>query len=230
MAGGEAREVSAGVYLVGGPGITDPSDCLIYAVDGEEEIALVDCGAGRSVVEILENLDRLGLGAKPIAALILTHCHVDHIGGAGEFLRKRAATVVCHRGDLEAIESGDPRKTASSWYGVRLPGTRVDRVLEEEQEVLEVGSAKLQCIHTPGHTPGSISVVWERPEGKVLFGQDIHGPFMEEFGSDLAQWASSMRKLLALKADLLCEGHFGTFQPATEVEGFILRQLREHGF
>lgn len=230
MAIAGAREVFAGVYLVGGPGITDSSDCLVYAVDGEEEIALVDCGAGRSVPRILENLESVGLGAKPLSALILTHCHVDHIGGASEFSRRRASRVVCHKGDLEAIESGDPRKTASSWYGVRLPKLQLDRVLEGEEEVLKVGKAELRCIHTPGHTPGSISVLWDRPEGKVLFGQDIHGPFMKDFGSDLELWAASMRKVLALKPDVLCEGHYGVFMPGLEVERFILGQLREHGF
>jgi glyoxylase-like metal-dependent hydrolase (beta-lactamase superfamily II) len=223
-------EVFPGVYLVGGPGLTSSSDCLVYALDGQGEVALVDTGVGKSVGRILSNLEEVGLGGKPLGTVILTHCHVDHIGGVRGILQRARPRVVCHRGDLEAIETGEPGKTASSWYGIRLSRVKVDMVLEGEEEKVQVGSADLLCIHTPGHTPGSISILWERPQGRVLFGQDIHGPFMEEFGSDLAQWASSMRKLLALKADVLCEGHFGIFQPAREVERFILEQMRGNGF
>ncbi len=225
-----SREVFPNVYLVGGPGLTDSSDCLIYAVDGGTEMALVDCGAGRGTWRLLENLERWGLSQKPMGAVLLTHCHVDHIGGLEQILKKAKPRVLCHKGDLEAIETGDPKKTASSWYGIRLPRVKVDLVLEKEEETVIVGGAVLRCIHTPGHTPGSISILWERPMGKVLFGQDIHGPFMREFGSDLNQWASSMRKLLALEADVLCEGHFGIFQPAKEVETFIRSQLSQKGY
>ncbi len=230
MSGRKPREVFPGVYLVGGPELTHPSDCLIYAVDGGKESALVDCGSGKSVGKLMANLERVGLGEKPISTVFLTHCHVDHIGGLGGIVKKLQPLVICHKGDLDAIETGEPEQTASPWYGIRLPKVKVDMVLEGEEEKVQVGSAELLCIHTPGHTPGSISILWDRPQGKVLFGQDIHGPFMEEFGSDLAQWASSMRRLLSLKADVLCEGHFGIFQPAREVERFILEQLRGNGF
>lgn len=230
MSESKPREVFPGVYLVGGPELTDPSDCLIYAVDGGKEVALVDCGAGNAVGKLVANLARVGLVDKPISKVFLTHCHVDHIGGLGEILKRARPKIICHRGDLEAIETEDPKKTASSWYGIRLPRVKVDLVLEGEEEIVQVGAAELLCIHTPGHTPGSISILWDRPQGKVLFGQDIHGPFMRDFGSNLAQWASSMRKLLTLRPDMLCEGHFGIFQPAEEVERFIEEHLRIHGF
>lgn len=224
------REVFPGVYLVGGPELTDPSDCLIYAIDGGTEVALVDCGAGNGVGQVMANLLKAGLGDRPISTVFLTHCHVDHIGGVDEILKRAHPKVICHRGDLEAVETGDPKRTAYSWYGLRLPRVKVDLILEGQEQRVQVGLADLLCVHTPGHTPGSISILWERPQGKLLFGQDIHGPFMRDFGSDLRQWASSMRRLLALSPDVLCEGHLGVFQPAKEVERFILEHLRVQGF
>ncbi|NLN88481.1 MAG: Zn-dependent hydrolase, partial [Syntrophomonadaceae bacterium] len=56
---------------------------------------------------------------------------------------------------------------------------------------------------------------------RVLFGQDIHGPFNEEWGSDMQQWRKSMQTLLDLEADILCEGHFGVYQPAKAVKKYI---------
>jgi glyoxylase-like metal-dependent hydrolase (beta-lactamase superfamily II) len=224
------QEVLPGLFIVGGPGITDPSDCLVYAVDGGDEVALVDCGAGKSAPLILRNLRAAGLGDKPLSTVILSHCHVDHIGGASALLRESSPRFVCHAGDREAIESGDPRRTASSWYGVNLPRVRVDHVISGAEETLHVGNATLRCLHTPGHTPGSLSVVWDTERGRVLFGQDVHGPFVAEFGSDLEVWAESMHLLLELHPDVLCEGHYGVFRPREAAEAFIRQHLDHQGY
>lgn len=229
MIGFGPREVFPGIFLVGGPQVSDPRDCLVYALDGKSEVALIDCGAGKSAGEILENIERVGLGSKPLTKIILTHCHVDHIGGAMSMVAEKGARLICHRGDLEAIEKGDPVKTASSWYGIRLPPMKVDEVIEGEEKELQVGEILLRCIHTPGHTPGSISILWEKGQGRVLFGQDIHGPFLPEFGSDLQKWKSSMKSLLALEPDVLCEGHYGVFQPREEARRFIIECLQAQG-
>ncbi|MFX1337086.1 MAG: MBL fold metallo-hydrolase, partial [Promethearchaeota archaeon] len=77
-----------------------------------------------------------------------------------------------------------------------------------------------QCIHTPGHTPGSIVVLIEINDTKVLFGQDLHGPIIPGV-SNFNDYQNSLRKVLDLKADILCEGHFGIFQPAERVERYI---------
>jgi glyoxylase-like metal-dependent hydrolase (beta-lactamase superfamily II) len=63
---------------------------------------------------------------------------------------------------------------------------------------------------------------------KILFGQDIHGPFMASFGSDLEDYQISMQKLLDLNADILCEGHFGIFQPAERVEQYIRDYMEQN--
>ncbi|GAG66977.1 unnamed protein product, partial [marine sediment metagenome] len=72
----------------------------------------------------------------------------------------------------------------------------------------------------PGHTPGSISIVLEIDDTKILFGQDLHGPMIPGI-SNFADYQNSLQKLLNLKADILCEGHFGIYQPAGEVKRYI---------
>jgi glyoxylase-like metal-dependent hydrolase (beta-lactamase superfamily II) len=86
----------------------------------------------------------------------------------------------------------------------------------------------LKWLHTPGHTPGSICLYLDRGEERVLFGQDIHGPFLPSFRSDINLWKSSMEKLLALDADVLCEGHFGIFRPRDRVNGYIRKYLKSY--
>jgi len=63
---------------------------------------------------------------------------------------------------------------------------------------------------------------------RVLFGQDIHGPFNQAFGSDIEAWKMSMQMLLSLDADILCEGHFGIYQPKNKVRDYIERYLEEY--
>ena len=97
-----------------------------------------------------------------------------------------------------------------------------------EEGMLEGGASPLRWLHTPGHTPGSISLLVDNGLFRIIFGQDIHGPFYKSFGSDLDDWASSMHKLLELKADILCEGHFGIIHPAIEVRRYIEDYLRNY--
>jgi glyoxylase-like metal-dependent hydrolase (beta-lactamase superfamily II) len=112
---------------------------------------------------------------------------------------------------------------------MKAPPTRVDLRLSKDH-VLEFPKGELLCIHTPGHTPGSIAVLFETGKEKVLFGQDIHGPFSPSFRSDTAQWASSMRHLIEYEADILCEGHFGTIRPARQVTRYIESYLKQYGY
>ncbi len=62
----------------------------------------------------------------------------------------------------------------------------------------------------------------------MLFGQDLHGPFYKDFLSDLHAYQNSMEKLMDLEAGILCEGHFGVFQPGDEVKKYIERHKRQN--
>jgi glyoxylase-like metal-dependent hydrolase (beta-lactamase superfamily II) len=223
----KAKEVTEGIYLIGGADITDPRDCAVYLLD-LGELVLIDAGAGPSYAEIVRNIEKLGLGLTKLKSLILTHCHIDHIGGAPQFRDAFGTKIIMHYLDAEAVERGDDGMTAASWYNLRFPPMPVDVKLEKEEERLRFGDQEVICLHTPGHTPGSLSVYLDRGGSRVLFGQDIHGPFSAEFGSDLAAWRSSMERLLALEADILCEGHFGIYQPKENVREYIRHYLEQY--
>jgi glyoxylase-like metal-dependent hydrolase (beta-lactamase superfamily II) len=222
------EEIISGVYLIGGPSITSADDAAIYLIDFSGELVLIDAGAGNSSSQIVRNIEMLGLNPADISHLILTHCHIDHIGSAPFFKKQYGVKILIHELDAKAVESGDSRKTAANWYGTTFPPTAVDRKLKGEHETLKFGSEELHCLHTPGHTPGSISLYLDRAGKRVLFGQDIHGPFHRDFESDIKAWKKSMRNLLDLNADILCEGHFGIFDSKELVRNYIERYLEEY--
>lgn len=222
------EEIISGVYLIGGSNITSAEDAAIYLIDFAGELVLIDAGAGKSSSQIVRNVEMLGFNPADISCLILTHCHIDHIGAAPFFRKQYGTNLVIHELDAKALESGNAIKTAANWYGTTFPPTPVDKKLSGAHEILKFAGEELHCLHTPGHTPGSISIYLDRNGKRVLFGQDIHGPFHAAFGSDIKAWKKSMQILLALNADILCEGHFGIFQPKEDVRDYIERYLEEY--
>ena len=222
------EKIISGVYLVGSADITDPKDCSIYLMD-LGELVLIDTGAGISVDAIIQNIKELGLDPGKLSTVILTHCHIDHTGGAHEFRKRFGARIIIHDLDAAAVETGDKVLTGASWYGIDFAPLPVDVKLLKDEELLYFGAQKIVCLHTPGHTPGSISLYLDKEGKRILFGQDIHGPFLAEFGANMSHWQKSMETLLALNADILCEGHFGVYKPANKVRQYIEHYLDEYG-
>jgi glyoxylase-like metal-dependent hydrolase (beta-lactamase superfamily II) len=218
--------ISERLFLIGSSEITDSRDCSVYLLD-LGELVLIDAGLGPSAPQIARNVKILGLEPEKISTLILTHCHIDHIGGAHYFRRKYGTRLVMHEKDAAPVERGDATMTAASWYRLPFPPLPIDMILSCE-ESLQFGDDHIVCLHTPGHTPGSLSVYIDLPEGRFLFGQDIHGPFYAEFGSDLTEWRKSMERLLSLEADTLCEGHFGVYSSKDAVRKYIMHYLESY--
>jgi len=216
-----AIEVCPGVYQVGGAGLSHPDDCCIYLLDGGEESVLIDSGAGRGNKHLLENIAASGLNPASIRYIIASHGHIDHIGGLYDLQEQLQAQIIAHQLELPAIADGLPALTAADWYGVKYRRVKVDHVLKTGHEIVQTGQLALHCLHTPGHTQGGISIYLDIDGKRVLFGQDIHGPFNSSWGSDMNAWRNSMHMLLDLEADILCEGHFGIIKPAASVRSFI---------
>lgn len=222
-----AERVARGVYQVAGPDMTGGGDAAAYLVLFEGEAALIDAGAQPDAKGLIANINEV-LSGRGISMelLVLTHNHIDHVGGAAAIKDRFEVEIVMHTLDAPALEKGDDIATAADMYNTHVRPVEVDLQIEEKVYPLELEGGRLTCLHTPGHTPGSISVLLERDGDRILFGQDIHGPFLPQFGSDLEAWRLSMLKLLKLKCDILCEGHFGIIEPADTVESFIRQHLR----
>jgi len=204
------------VYAVGGPELSHPSDCCVYLIDCGE-LVLIDSGAGESFDQLVDNIKKLGFKPERLEALIVTHAHIDHIGALYQFQQRFGAKVIAHELDAEAIETG--KDVGAQFYGVTYKPCKVDIKLKNSEESLRYGSYEFKVLHIPGHTPGSIAVYVDM-EKRVLFGQDIHGPYFLK-RADPKQAKISLQKLIDLEADILCEGHFGIYQTAEEVKRYI---------
>lgn len=210
------------IYLVGSSEFTDSRDCQVFFVrTGQGRGVLIDAGADPSGKGIIKNLTELNVRPTHI---ILTHGHIDHIGGAYALKHYFEAEIIAHIKEKEIIENYQPVKSAAVFYGIRYSPVKVDTLVSGET-TLRIDGMDFHIIEMPGHTPGSIAVYIDHNGKRVLFGQDIHGPFSEAWGSNPAEHKTSLKRLLSLHSDVLCEGHFGVIKPAEKVREYLQRYL-----
>jgi glyoxylase-like metal-dependent hydrolase (beta-lactamase superfamily II) len=206
------------VYIIGSSDISHPYDCSVYLLDAGD-LVLIDSGAGMSFEKLVSNIEKLGFNPKKLRAILVTHSHIDHIGSLHRFQKEFSVQVIAH--ELDAAEIEGDGGIAARAYGITYTPCLVDLRIKGAEETLKIGKYELKVIHIPGHTPGSIAAYLDIDKQRVLFGQDIHGPYYPEWGADPAQAKLSLQKLIDLKADILCEGHFGIYQPAAQVKRYI---------
>jgi len=212
------KEIFKDIYHIGNSG------CSVYLVDtkSNDGLVLIDCGMNLSLIK---KISKIGLNPMDIKHCILTHFHIDHIAACYD-LKQYNEKVKFYAHDLDAVaieEKGHDKETAAKWYGVNYKPIKLSKRLKGELEILKFGIYEFKCIHTPGHTPGSLAILLEL-EKKILFGQDIHGPIIPGV-SDFEDYQDSLKKLLDLEVDILCEGHFDIFQPAEEVQKYIKQYI-----
>ena len=172
-----AVALAPGVYRI--PTLGDFINSFAF-VDADGSVTLVDCGVKRAPKKIIEGLAALGKHPNDVKEIVLTHAHSDHAGGAAGMVAKTAADgVTVHEREAAYIVSGDaPPRDASTTLGAifaRMPGggfaaTTVSRELKDGDVLPTAGG--LRIMHTPGHTPGHISLL-HTPTGVLITGDAI---------------------------------------------------------
>lgn len=187
----------------------------------EEELTLVDTGFRGSSPKIISFIHSLGRSPEEISLIILTHNHLDHMGGLAELKQRTPAKVAAHKADISNTEGQLPcprakRKLLSfppfsalrSLFSIK-PG-EVDIQLEGGEVLKPLGGLKV--IHTLGHTLGSISLF--SPQKKLLMvGDAINNRHKNPrlppkmVSTNLRQATDSVKGLAQLDFDTLCFGH-----------------------
>ena len=186
----------------------------VYLVTGEDRAAFVDTAHG-SDEEVNAHLELWeSLGKPDIAAIVLTHRHLDHIGGAGRLREATGGEIVARTAETEPIERA-------------LAGLRVSRAVADG-ETLDLGGSTLEFVHTPGHTLGSVCVYY-REQGVLFTGDTILGSGTTSVSpdqGDMAFYVQSLRKLLTYEARTICPGHGPVIdQPRAKIQGLIEHRL-----
>ncbi len=172
------------------------TNCYIFGSNREKEVAIIDPGGSPEL--ILSVL--YGLTAQ-VRYIINTHGHVDHIAANRQLKRRTGADICIHRADSEMLI--DARKNFSDLLAVPITSPPADRFLSEGQRI-PVGELELRVMHTPGHSPGGISLI---SDGLVFTGDTLFAGAIGRWDFPGASYnlllASVRNKLLILDEEMI---------------------------
>jgi hydroxyacylglutathione hydrolase len=139
-------------------------NCSIFGDEQTREAMVVD--PGDEISSILEVLARHGL---KVTAIVITHAHIDHIGGAQKLKLATGAPVYMNLNDAELQKMLPVQAT---WLGMATPDpVAIDAPAKDGDRIL-VGATEFHVLHTPGHTQGSISL-YAPAENKLIAGDTL---------------------------------------------------------
>ncbi len=158
-------------------------NCSIFGDEQTKEAIVID--PGDNIDEILVILARHRLKLK---AIVITHAHIDHIGGAAKLKKATGAPVHMNQKDQPLY---DQMEMQANWLGMQPPSTTPIDANVRDGDSLSLGATEFHVLATPGHTQGSISV-WIPAEKKLIAGDTL---FRDSIGrTDLP--GGDSRKLL----------------------------------
>jgi glyoxylase-like metal-dependent hydrolase (beta-lactamase superfamily II) len=139
-------------------------NCSVFGDEQSREAMVVD--PGDDIARVLGVVAKHGLTVK---AIVITHAHIDHIGGAQKLKQATGAPVYMNSNDAELQKMLDVQAT---WLGVSPPEKVTIDSPAREGDRLVVGVTEFHVLDTPGHTQGSISL-WIPSEGKLVAGDTL---------------------------------------------------------
>ncbi len=204
-----------------------------YLIDGGSEFLLIDIGYVEAVEEIVELIRQMDFNLSTCKMLIATHADADHVQGmnrARELLRTR---VAAHPLSVEPMETGDVILTYASIkaQGIEIPMPRcqIDLTLNEG-DAIEVGNARLEVWHTPGHTAGQLAFKM----GNLLFsGDNIYkdscvGVIDAHHGSNIPDFISSLKRIRNDDSEFLLPSHGPVFRRDNRILDEAIERLTRY--
>ncbi len=205
-------KITDGVYAYIWRGLFENNCNMFYF--GEPFNILFDPGLKNYIDVRLEDLKKDGIDLGNIKCVVNTHCHPDHFEGSKYFM-ERNIPVAMHEDEITFLNVEGPRFFAM--FGMAFPDFTFDIRLQEGR--WEINGGCLEVYHTPGHSPGSISVYW--PEKKVIVCGDL--VFQESVGrvdfpgGDGELLKKSIKKISTLDIEYLLPGHMDIVHGAERV-------------
>ena len=166
------------------------ANCYFIAQDNGDCIVVDPGGTPERLIRLMEE------ESLTPRAILLTHGHFDHIGACAVLRERYHIPISIHRADAQMIEDGKNRLM----HAYRVTPFSADQLLEDG-DIIHIGEISVQTIHTPGHTPGSVTY---RVEGVLLSGDTLfyHNVGRTDLeGGDYAALLESLGRLAALEGD-----------------------------
>lgn len=125
-------------------------NCSIFGDEATRQAIVIDPGDGDDLTAIQATLARHNL---TVQAIVITHAHIDHIGGAARLKALTGAPVLMNENDQPLYDHLD---TQAGWLGMAPPERTTIDTPARDGDTLNLGETEIQIRHTPGHTQGSL--------------------------------------------------------------------------
>ena len=139
-------------------------NCSIVGDETSHEAMVID--PGDDIEAVMEIVKRHRLQVKQI---VVTHAHIDHVGGAAKLKQLTGAPILLNQNDYELLRMLD---TQAAWLGMRSPGKLAIDGSVGGGDTVKAGAHEAKVLYTPGHTEGSICLYFE-PEKRVIAGDTL---------------------------------------------------------
>lgn len=170
-------------------------NCSILGDEVTREAIVVD--PGDNIAEILSRLQKHSLTLRQI---VITHAHIDHVGGAALLKKATGAPVLLNQNDLGLLGAMEMQ---AGWLGIATPEVAAPDASADDGLALGLAALPAEVIHTPGHTPGSICLLFPQQHlllaGDTLFAGSIGRTDLP--GGDGRQILRSLRDRLMVLPD-----------------------------
>jgi hydroxyacylglutathione hydrolase len=200
---------------------------------------LVDSGNPGSAAKILQQLASRGIQPEQVSLIVVTHGHQDHTGDLQILKEKTGATVAAHQDEVEALRRGanlhlKPTGLSGRFFKMfaseKEKGQSIEPdILVNKELDLKPYGVKGKIISTPGHTPGSLSVLLAGGDaviGDLLMGGMLlrRRPRYPYFAHDMKRLERSIKMVLKLKPGLLYTSHGGPLKPENVSDKLIKKK------
>lgn len=166
-------------------------NCSIFGDETTREAIVVDPGDDISDIEAILAKHQL-----KVKAIIITHAHIDHIGGAAKLKKLTQAPVYMNENDQNLY---DAMEMQAGWLGMETPEqTEIDSEAKDGRTVT-IGGTAFHFMHTPGHTQGS-TCLWIPSEKKLVAGDTL---FRDSIGRTDLPGGNGRQILVSIKEKLL---------------------------
>lgn len=196
-----------------------------YAIPARDGHILVDAGAAGMGKKLFGEMERCGVDPAKILLIVVTHSHGDHAGCLKAVQERSGAPVMAHRVEADFLERGEGVEVVGVGAvgnfmsfmlrmfpnNARFAPCEVERVVDDEVSLAEFGVAG-RVVHTPGHTPGSLSILLDG--GDAVVGDNCFdfypfglGPIFPPIVCDVRALLESWRMMLEADVKRVHAGH-----------------------
>ena len=196
-----------------------------HIIDTGDGLIMLDSGYQESLYLVIDSMHRCGFDPKDLRYIIHSHGHIDHAAATRALVEMTGAETFIGEGDLRMVDGSRPELTWAPEYSMAFPPPfRPDHLLHDGDQI-KLGNVVIDCVATPGHTPGVISFFWNvEDNGKVYragtFGgagmNSMQSAYVHKYHLEAEDWRGAFRRSIRRakqeKVDLFIGNHAGQNQ------------------